>query len=51
MALKAVEATYFENRDLINLPHTFLDNNYVAVAGFAALAYALYHFARKPLKK
>ena len=51
VVLKAVEATYFENRDLINLPHTFLDNNYVAVAGFAALAYALYHFARKPLKK
>jgi len=51
VALKAVEATYYDNRDLLNLPHTFLDNNYVSVLGFAALAFALYHFARKPLKK
>jgi putative OPT family oligopeptide transporter len=51
VALKAVEATYFENRDLLNLPHTFLDNNYVSVLAFAALAYSLYYFARKPLKK
>ena len=51
VALKAVEATYFDNRDLLNLPHTFLDNNYVSVAAFAALAFALYYFARKPLKK
>ena len=51
VALKALEATYFENRDLLNLPHTFLDNNYVSVLAFAALAYSLYYFARKPLKK
>ena len=51
VALKAVEATYYDNRDLLNLPHTFLDNNYVSVLAFAALAYSLYHFARKPLKK
>lgn len=51
VALKAVEATYFENRDLLNIPHTIFDNNYVAVAAFAALAYSLYYFARKPLKK
>jgi putative OPT family oligopeptide transporter len=51
VALKAMEATYFANRDLLNLPHTIFDNNYVAVAAFAALAYALYYFARKPLKK
>ncbi len=51
VALKAMEATYFENRDLLNLPHTFLDNNYVSVLAFAALAYSLYYFARKPLKK
>ena len=51
VALKAVEATYYDNRDLLNLPHTFLDNNYVSVLGFAALAFSLYHFARKPLKK
>ncbi len=51
VGLKAVEATYYDNRDLLNLPHTFLDNNFVSVLGFAALAFALYHFARKPLKK
>jgi putative OPT family oligopeptide transporter len=51
VALKAVEATYYDNRDLLNLPHTFLDNNYVSVLAFAALAFALYYFARKPLKK
>ena len=46
-----MEATYFDNRDLLNLPHTFLDNNYVCVLAFAALAFSLYYFARKPLKK
>jgi putative OPT family oligopeptide transporter len=51
VGLKAVEATYYDNRDLLNLPHTFLDNNYVSVLGFAALAFSLYYFARKPLKK
>jgi hypothetical protein len=51
VALKAVEATYFENRDLLNFPHTFLDHDIVSVVAFAALAYALYYFARKPLKK
>ncbi|MGO9339649.1 MAG: OPT family oligopeptide transporter [Terracidiphilus sp.] len=51
VALKAIEATYYSNRDLLNLPHTFLDNNYVSVLAFAALAFALYYFARKPLKK
>jgi uncharacterized oligopeptide transporter (OPT) family protein len=51
VALKAIEATYFENRDLLNFPHTFLDNNYVSVLAFALLAFSLYYFARKPLKK
>ena len=51
VALKAFEATYFDNRDLLNFPHSFLDNNYVSVAAFAALAFSLYYFARKPLKK
>jgi putative OPT family oligopeptide transporter len=51
VALKAVEATYFDNRDLLNFPHTFLDHDYVSVLAFAALAYSLYYFARKPLKK
>ena len=51
VALKAMEATYFDNRDLLNFPHTFLDNDWVSVLAFAALAYSLYYFARKPLKK
>jgi putative OPT family oligopeptide transporter len=51
VALKAVEATYFDNRDLLNLPHTFLSNNYVSVLAFGLLAFSLYYFARKPLKK
>jgi putative OPT family oligopeptide transporter len=50
VALKGYETT-FDKGDLLNFPHTFLDNNYVAVAAFAALAFALYYFARKPLKK
>jgi len=51
VALKAVEATYYDSRDLLHFPHTFLDNNYVSVLAFAALAFSLYYFARKPLKK
>jgi putative OPT family oligopeptide transporter len=51
VALKALEATYYQNRDLLNVPHTFLDNDLVSVLAFAALAYSLYHFARKPVTK
>ncbi len=51
VALKAVEATYLDNRDILNLPHTFVDNNYVSVLAFGLLAFSLYYFARKPLKK
>jgi len=51
VALEAVEATYYHNRQFLNFPHTFLDNDYVSVLAFAALAFALYYFARKPLKK
>ncbi|HZB89610.1 MAG TPA: OPT/YSL family transporter, partial [Terracidiphilus sp.] len=51
VALKAVEATYLGDRDILNFPHTFLDNNYVAVLAFGMLAFSLYYFARKPLKK
>jgi uncharacterized oligopeptide transporter (OPT) family protein len=51
VALKAIEATYYDNRDLLNFPHTFLDHDYVSVLAFAALAFSLYYFARKPLKK
>jgi uncharacterized oligopeptide transporter (OPT) family protein len=50
VALKGYEST-FDKGDILNFPHTFLDNNYVSVVAFAALAFALYYFARKPLKK
>jgi putative OPT family oligopeptide transporter len=50
VGLKAYEAT-FNKGDILNFPHTFLDNNVVAVLAFGALAYALYYFARKPLQK
>ena len=50
VALKGYETTAGEG-DILNFPHTFLDNNYVSVLAFAALAFSLYYFARKPLKK
>jgi len=50
VALKGYETTVGKG-DILNFPHTFLDNNYVSVLAFAALAFALYYFARKPLKK
>jgi putative OPT family oligopeptide transporter len=50
VALKGYEST-FDKGDILNFPHTFLDNNYVSVAAFAALAFSLHYFARKPLKK
>jgi uncharacterized oligopeptide transporter (OPT) family protein len=50
VALKGYEST-FDKGDILNFPHTFLDNNYVSVAAFALLAFSLYYFARKPLKK
>ena len=50
VALKGYEATVGKV-DILNFPHTFLDNNYVSVLAFAALAFSLYYFARKPLKK
>ncbi|MGD0730131.1 MAG: oligopeptide transporter, OPT family [Terracidiphilus sp.] len=50
VALKGYETTVGKG-DILNFPHTFLDNNYVSVAAFAALAFSLYYFARKPLKK
>jgi putative OPT family oligopeptide transporter len=50
VALKALEATYYDNRDLLNVPHTFLDNTWVSVIAFGMLAFALFYFARKPLK-
>ena len=50
VALKGYESTVGMG-DVLNFPHTILDNNYVSVAAFAALAFALYYFACKPLKK
>ncbi len=50
VALKAYEATAGKG-DILNFPHTILDNNYVSVLAFAALAYSLYYFARKPLQR
>ncbi len=50
VALKGYETTA-DKGDILNLPHTFLDNNWVSVLAFALLAYSLYYFARKPLKK
>ena len=52
VALKAVEATYMQNRDILNFPRgTILDHTGVSVVAFGLLAYALYYFARRPLKK
>jgi hypothetical protein len=42
---------YFEKDNPIALPHTFLYHDWVSVLAFAALAFSLYYFARKPLKK
>jgi hypothetical protein len=50
VALKAYEAT-MGNGDILNFPHTFLDHTGVSVAAFALLAFSLFYFARKPLKK
>ncbi|MDE3188035.1 MAG: oligopeptide transporter, OPT family [Acidobacteriota bacterium] len=50
VALKGYETT-FDKGDILNFPHTFLDHTWVSVLAFAMLAYSLYYFARKPLKK
>ena len=50
VALKLYESTV-DKGDILNFPHTFLDHQWVAVLAFALLAFSLYHFARKPLKK
>src|SRR6185312_4258316 len=50
IALKAYESTV-NRSNILQFPHTFLDNQWVSVASFAALAFSLYYFARKPLKK
>jgi uncharacterized oligopeptide transporter (OPT) family protein len=52
VALKGYETTVGKG-DLLNFPPVapflWLDHGWVSVAAFAALAFALYHFARKPL--
>ena len=50
VALKAYESTVGKG-DILNFPTTFLSHDWVSVLGFAALAFSLYYFARKPLKK
>jgi putative OPT family oligopeptide transporter len=50
VALKGYEAAFNKDNPLA-IPHSILYNDFVSVLGFAALAFALYFFARKPLKK
>lgn len=50
VALKAYE-NLTDKGDILNFPSTFLNHMWVSVLAFAALAYSLYYFARKPLKK
>ena len=50
VALKGYETTVGKG-DILNFPHTFLDHTGVSVVAFLLLAFSLYYFARKPLKK
>jgi len=50
VALKLYESVVHKE-NIITLPHTFLYNDWVSVGMFALLAFSLYYFARKPLKK
>jgi putative OPT family oligopeptide transporter len=51
VALKGYETTT-DKGDILNFPAgTFLDHTWVSVLAFALLAFSLYYFARKPLKK
>ena len=50
VALKGYESAT-DKTDILNFPHTFLDHGWVSVVAFAMLAFSLYYFARKPLKK
>ena len=50
VALKGYETTVGKG-DILNFPHTFLDNAGVSVVAFLMLAFSLYYFARKPLNK
>ena len=50
VALKLYETTFGKDNP-IAIPHTFLFSNGVSVVAFLALAFSLFYFARKPLKK
>jgi putative OPT family oligopeptide transporter len=51
VALKGYETTT-DKGDILNFPAgTFLDHTWVSVLAFAMLAFSLYYFARKPLRK
>ncbi len=50
VAFKFYETTWNKDNP-IALPHSFLYHDWVSVIAFAALAFSLYYFARKPLKK
>jgi putative OPT family oligopeptide transporter len=50
VGLQGYETTFHKSNP-IGWPHTFLYNQWVSVVAFALLAYSLYYFARKPLKK
>jgi uncharacterized oligopeptide transporter (OPT) family protein len=50
VALKLYETTFGKD-DPIAFPHSFLYHDWVSVLAFAGLAFSLYYFARKPLKK
>jgi putative OPT family oligopeptide transporter len=50
VALKLYETTFGKDNP-IAIPHTLVYNNGVSVVAFLLLAFSLYYFARKPLKK
>jgi putative OPT family oligopeptide transporter len=50
VALQGYETT-FNKPNPIGWPHTIIYNPWVSVVAFALLAFSLYYFARKPLKK
>jgi putative OPT family oligopeptide transporter len=50
VALKLYESATGKH-DILLFPQTFLSHDYVSVVMFALLAFSLYYFARKPLKK
>jgi len=55
MGLLGVGFKFYEttwNKDNpIGIPHTFVYHDWVSVLAFGALAFSLYYFARKPVKK